>query len=166
MGKKPMTENDVTATARGRITRDYHVGGRVIAQPEASQWDLRRPDLIVIIEYQARNRQWVVHSVESKVDKSYLAYSDYRYIADGVKQASSYKANYRWLAISKEAYNALSNEQWFKLKRDCRRYKYNIGLMVAFKTRADIHVEPGYFPGYYIQHYRDEEWFEKKLGEE
>ena len=164
MTKKPMTEQDVSRTARREIRREYHTNGKVIWHFEAPQWDARRPDLIVIIEYQSRNRQWVVHSVESKVDRRYLTSSDQRYVCDGVKQARSYRANYRWLAISKEVLNDLWDYEWLKLKRDCRGTKHNVGLMVAYRTKVDIYVNPGYVPGYFIPHYRDEEWYEETLG--
>ena len=87
MARKRMTEEDVTKTARRVIKRQYWKGGTVVWHPEARQRDLKRPDTIIIIEYQSQRRQRVIHSVESKVDKRYLLPSDKRFVCDGVKQA-------------------------------------------------------------------------------
>lgn len=164
MARERMTENDVTRTAMREISRRYWAKGTRITHSEAVQRDLSRPDLIVILEYQSQNRQWVVHSVESKVDRRYLTGYDQRKVCDGVKQARTYKANYRWLAISQEVADDLYDYEWRKLRKDCKRTKHNVGLMVALKTKAYIWEQPGYFPGYFIPYYSNEEWYVDALA--
>lgn len=159
-----MTEEDVTKTARRVIKRQYWKGGTVVWHPEARQRDLKRPDTIIIIEYQSQRRQRVVHSVESKVDKRYLLPSDKRFVCDGVKQARSYKANYRWLAVSQQVANDLWDYEWMKLRKDCRGTKHNVGLMVCPKTKADVWIKPGYYPGDFIHYYNDEDWYVKAFA--
>ena len=158
-----MTESDVSNSARKFILRNFWEDGQAKCIPEATQHNLKRPDMLVFIEYQSPKRQWVVHSVESKVNLRDLRVSDYRRVCSGVKQARKYKANYRWLAISKEAYYDLSEEDWDKLIDDCHGTSRNMGLLIAYKTKVDEIVRAGYHPGSWYDYYKDKEWLVEDL---
>jgi len=158
-----MSEGDVSASVRKFILKNYWEDGCAKYIFEATQYNLKRPDLLVFVEYQSPRRQWTIHSVESKVNRRYLTVSDWRYVCSGVKQARSYKANYRWLAISKEAYWDLSDEGWRKLKRDCRGTVRDTGLLIAYKTKVDEVIQAGYHPGSWVEYYRDEDWILEEL---
>jgi len=159
-----MTEIDVSESARNWILQNYHTEGQAKWHFESPQWDGRRPDLLIFIEYHSPRRQWVTHSIESKVRHRYLAVTDYRKTCSGVSQAKSYKANYRWLAISKEMFNTLSDEEWDKLQNDCVRYSKNVGLLVAYKTKVDEIISASYNPGSWIEYYQAMDWFINDLG--
>jgi len=158
-----MSEEDVSNSARKFILRTFWEAGQSTHIYEATQYNLKRPDLLVFIEYQSPRRQWTIHAVESKVRRRYLTVSDRRYVCSGVKQSRSYKANYRWLAISKEVYRDMYDEEWRKLKRDCRGTLRNTGLLVCYKTKVDEVIRAGYHPGSWIQYYRDQDWILKDL---
>lgn len=158
-----MSEEDVSNSARKFIIQNYRKKGQAKYIFEATQYNLKRPDLLIFIEYQSHRRQWTIHSVESKVDRRYLTVSDRRYVCSGVKQARIYKANYRWLALSKEAHADLSTEEWRRLKKDCRGTTRNTGLLVAYKTKVNEIVRAGYHKGSWIGFYQDEDWILKDL---
>lgn len=158
-----MTEVDVSHSARKYILDNFWEDGQAKYISEATQYNLKRPDMLVFVEYQSLKRQWVVHSIESKVDRRYLTVSDLRKVCSGVKQGRSYKANYRWLAISKEVYNDLIDYEWRKLVKDCKGTVRNTGLLIAYKTKVDMSVQAGYYPGSWFDHYIDENWLLEEL---
>lgn len=160
-----MTEDEVSESARKFLVDKYHQAGNVVWHFEATDVDGDRPDLIVIIGYQSPSRQWVVHSVESKAEARSLRVLDRRETLPAVAQARKYYANYRWLAISKEAYGALEGYEWRKLVSDCRKTKHPTGFLVAYKTETDLIVKPGYYPGSWIEYYANEEWYVEQLSD-
>ncbi len=156
-----MTEQEVSEGARDLLLETYG-GGPQIFEPTDIDGD--RPDLIVFVEYQSPNRQWVVHSVESKSDKRTLTVFDHRQTCLAVSQARKYYGNYRWLAVSEDVYWDLEEYQRRKLLRDCRKTKRRTGLLVVSRTNADIIVKPGYHPGSWIDCYKDEDWLLEELS--
>ena len=160
---RKMSEEDVSKSTRRFILRNYWEDGKAKQIFEAPQYNLKRPDLLIFIEYQSPRRQWTIHSVESKVNRRYLTVSDRRFVCSGVKQARTYKANYRWLALSKEVRANLSNDEWQKLKKDCRGTTRNTGLLVAYKTKVNEIVRAGYHSGSWIGFYQDADWILKDL---
>ncbi len=158
-----MSEIDVSTSARKYILKNYWEDGQVKHIFEATQYNLKRPDLMLFFEYQSPRRQWTIHIVESKVNRRDLTVSDLRKVCLGVKQARSYKANYRWLAISKEIYRDLHYSEWRKLIRDCNGTTKNTGLLVCFKTKVDETVRAGYHPGSWFEFYTDMDWLLEDL---
>lgn len=164
MVRRKMTEKDVSRSAGRAIRREYCGGGIRVWQREPIQRNRARPDMIVILEYQSQYRQWVVHTIESKVAKKYLVVSDLRKVCEGVKQARSYEGNYRWLAISQDVCRTLDDDELHNLVFDCKGTKRNTGLMVAYRTKADVYVDPGYYSGYFLGSYREEEEYVKAIS--
>ncbi|MCJ2557292.1 MAG: hypothetical protein LN415_09365 [Candidatus Thermoplasmatota archaeon] len=163
MAKRRMTEDDVSKSAERHIRREFHTEGTAILHPEATQKNMKRPDMIVVIDYQTERRQWVVHSVESKVDRRYLVVRDKRCVCSGVKQAREYKGNFRWLAISQETADDLPDDEWRKLKRDCRNTVHDVGLIVCLRTKAEVWIKPGYHPGDFIHDYKEADEYVRGL---
>jgi len=159
-----MSERDVSESARKHLYREYSERGRVVWQFEAIDTDGDRPDLLVFIEYQSPRRQWVTHSVESKCNRRYVTVSDKRSTCTGVQQARKYYANYRWLAISKDLFNELTDEEWKKLKNDCKRGSPKVGLLIAYKTRVDENIRAGYHQGSWIELYGAKDLFLEQIG--
>lgn len=160
-----MSESEVSRSVRKYLFRMYLQEGIAVWQFEATDIDFDRPDLLFFIEYQSPRRQWVTHSVESKCDKRYVTVSDRRKTCSGVKQARKYYANYKWLAISRDLFNKLTNEEWRKLKKDCKRSFPKVGLLVVYKTKVDEYIEAGYHPKSWIEYYKAQGGILKKIGE-
>lgn len=160
---KKMSEKEVSKSARKHILQNYWEDGQAKYIFEATQYNLKRPDVMIFLEYQSPNRIWTIHCVESKANRRDLTVSDLRQVCSGVKQARSYKGNYRWLAISKEVYRDLYDSEWRKLKRDCRGTTRNTGLLVCYKTKVDKIVRAGYHPGSWVGYYTDMEWLLEDL---
>ncbi len=158
-----MSESEVSNNVRKYLLKEYHQKGQAVWHFEATDTDGDRPDLLLFIEYQSPRRQWVTHSVESKRSRQYIIVSDMRNICSGVQQAKKYYANYRWLAISKDLFYSLTDEEWDKLMSDCERTSKRIGLLVAFKTKVDCYIEPGYFPKSWIEYYRTQDWILEQI---
>ena len=158
-----MSEKEVSTSARKYILQNYWKDGSAKHILEATQYNLKRPDCMIFLEYQSPRRQWTIHIVESKANRRDLTVSDLRKVCSGVKQARSYLANYRWLAISKEAYREIHDSEWRKLKRDCRGTTKNTGLLVCYKTKVDKIVRAGYHPGNWVEHYTDMNWLLEDL---
>ena len=154
-----MIEQEVSNSVRKFILREFHRGGKALWHYEATDTDGYRPDILIVIEYQSPNRQWVAHSVESKVSKHYVVVSDKRKTCSGVKQANNYLANYRWLAISKDVYYDLADDEWEKLQDDCYRYSPRVGLLVAYMTKVELIIQAGYHLGSWIEYYKKADWF-------
>ena len=68
------------------------------------------------------------------------------------------------MAISKDLFNELTNEEWNKLMSDCKRSSLRVGLLVAYKTKVDVYIEAGYHPGSWIEYYKAQEWFLEQIG--
>ena len=158
-----MSEKEVSKSARKYILQNYWEDGQAKYILEATQYNLKRPDLMIFLEYQSPHRQWTIHCVESKANRRDLTVSDLRKVCSGVKQARSYKANYRWLAISKEIYRDLYDSEWRKLIRDCNGTTKNTGLLVCYKTKVDKIVRAGYYPGSWFEYYTDMDWLLEDL---
>ena len=164
MGRE-MSESEVSESVSKCLIREYSPEGKVVWHFEATDTDGDRPDLLLFIEYQSPRRQWVTHSVESKCDKRYVTVSDRRRTCSGVQQARKYYANYRWLAISRDLFYELTDEEWEKLKRDCKRSFPKVGLLVAYKTKADEYIESGYHLGSWIEYYKAQDWILEQIEE-
>lgn len=149
-----MSESEVSKSVRKYLFKKYLQKGIAIWQFEAMDIDFDRPDLLFFIEYQSPRRQWVTHSVESKCNKRFVTVTDMRRTCSGAKQARKYYANYRWLAISRDLFRELTYEEWHKLKKDCRRTYPKTGLLVAYKTKTDKYISPGYHLGSWIEYYQ------------
>ena len=106
-----MSESEVSESVRKYLIKEYSQEGTVVCHFEASDTDGDRPDLLLFVEYQSPRRQWVTHSVESKRAKRYATVSDRRWTCLGVQQARKYYANYRWLAISRDLFYELTDEE-------------------------------------------------------
>ncbi len=100
----------------------------------------------------------MVHTIESKRASAPLVSTDRRRLAPAVAQARKYSGNYRWLAVAVAAYEELSRQDQIRLKNDCRGTKHKVGLLVCWKTKAERLVESGFWPGYWLRHYKDEPW--------
>ncbi len=155
-----MTEEDVSEGARRFLLDNYGDGPQIF---EPIDVDVDRPDLIVVIEHQSPNRQWVIHSIESKADTNPLTIYDHRETCPAVRQARKYYGNYRWLAVSEDAYWGLEDYERRKLLKDCRKTKRRTGLLVVSESDIDIVVKPGYYPGSWVDCYKDEEWILEEL---
>ena len=162
---KKMSEKDVSESAGKYLSREYAEKGNVVWHFEAVDTDGDRPDLLLFIEYQSLRRQWVTHSIESKCNKRYVTVSDMRRTCSGVRQARKYYANYRWLAISRDLCYELTDEEWEKLKNDCRKGSIKVGLLVAYKTRADEEIKAGYHPKSWVEFYKAQDWILEQIGE-
>lgn len=158
-----MSEYEVSESARKYLIREYSTKGTVVCHFEATDTDGDRPDLLVFVEYQSPRRQWVTHSVESKRLRRYVTVPDNRYTCSGVRQAREYYANYSWLAISKELFNGLTDEEWQKLKNDCKSSYPRLGLLVAYKTKVDKYIKAGYYPGDSIKYYKAQDWILEQI---
>jgi len=162
--RKRMSEIEVSKSVRKYLFEKYLQEGVAIWQFEAMDIDFDRPDLLFFVEYQSPRRQWVTHSVESKCAKRYVTVTDKRKTCPGVQQARKYYANYRWLAISRDLFYELTYEEWQKLKKDCRRSYLKTGLLVAYKTKVDKCVNPGYHQGSWIEKYKADGQFVKEVS--
>ena len=159
-----MYESEVSESVRKYLFKKFLQEGVAIWQFEAMDVDFDRPDLLFFIEYQSPRRQWVTHSVESKCDRWYVTVTDKRKTCPGVQQARKYYANYRWLAISRDLFYELTYEEWQKLKKDCKRSYPKTGLLVAYKTKVDKYINPGYHLGSWIEYYKAYGGILKELG--
>ena len=162
---REMSENEISESVRKYLVREFHQKGKAIAHFEATDTDGDRPDLLLFIEYQSPRRQWVTHSVESKRAKRYVTVSDKRRTCSGVQQARKYYANYRWLAISRDLFYELTDEEWEKLENDCKRSFPKVGLLVAYKTKVDEYGEAGYHPRSWIEYYKAQDWILEQIEE-
>jgi hypothetical protein len=88
-----------------------------------------------------------------------------RRTCSGVQQARKYYANYRWLAISRDLFYELTDEEWKKLKNDCRKGSPKVCLLVAYKTRVDEYIKAGYHSGSWIELYKAQDWILEQIGE-
>lgn len=150
-------ELDVTKSALRHIRKNYKGSGEVRWELEPRTWRGLRPDGAVFFGW-SRGKSDMLHTVEAKVDSRDLLSSDKRSISQAVKQARGYPGNYRWLAVGVGAFDELSRGEQLQLKRDCRRTKHNVGLLICWKTKSDALVSPGYWPGYWLNRYEDEPW--------
>lgn len=162
---REMSENEISESVRKYLIREYSQRGTIVWHFEATDTDGDRPDLLLFIEYQSPRRQWVTHSIESKRARRYVTVSDRRRTCLGVHQARKYYANYRWLAISKDLFHELTDEEWQKLISDCRRSFQRVGLLVTYKTRVDEYIEARYHPGSWIEYYKAQNWILEQISE-
>ena len=160
-----MSENEVSESVGRYLSKEYSEKGIAVLHFEAVDTDGDRPDLLVFIEYQSPRRQWITHSVESKCNKRYVTVSDMRRTCLGVHQARKYYANRRWLAISQDLFNELTDVEWWNLKTDCRRGAPRVGLLVAYKTKVDKYIEAGYHSGSWVEFYKSQDWILEQIGE-
>ncbi len=160
-----ISERDAVRSAVRLVREEYHEeGDRIYRQFEAVDWYGKRPDAILIFEW-CRGKWWMVHTIEAKRDSGTLITSDWRHVVPVVAQARSYRGNYRWLAVTAYAWEELDHWARFKVKKDCRRQKHNLGLIVCWKTKAEMLIESGYWPGFQLDYFKDAEWYIERLSQ-
>lgn len=152
-----LSEKDVSKSAIKFIRWNYDEGDEYRYQFEPVRWDGTRPDAVLVLEW-CRGKRDRVHTIESKRDYRALISWDRRKVAPAVAQARRYSGNYRWLAVSHESFGKLTRDEEIQLKKDCRRTKHNVGLLVCWKTKSELLVEPGYWPRDWLCDYVDEPW--------
>lgn len=59
----------------------------------------------------------------------------------------------------------LTDEEWKKLKSDCKRGSPKVGLLVAYKTKVDVYIEAGYHPGSWVEYYQAQDWILQQIIE-
>jgi hypothetical protein len=160
-----MTEIEVSENAKRYLVRNFQPDGTTVCYFEATDIDNYRPDLLLFFEFQSPKRQWVTHSVESKRSRRYVTVLDGRKTCSAVKQARKYYANYKWLAISKDLYYDLTDEEFAKLKRDCKRCFPRIGLLISYKSKVEEWVSAGYNAGSWIDYYKEQNWITNGIDE-
>jgi hypothetical protein len=158
-----MDETQVTRRALRFLLREYVEGHGLYPTREVADEDGARPDKIIVVlrddleadEIESLAPEHLhVHSVESKVARSYLIGPDHT----GVAQARDYFGHYRWLAVPVNA--DLDEDEWDELAEECRAH--GVGLLAIGHKDADVLVEAELNDGdHFVRYARWEEMLEE-----
>ncbi len=159
-----ISECDAVRSASKLVRAEYlEEGDRFYRQFEAVDWYGKRPDALLVFEW-CRGKWWMAHTVEAKRSSNSLITDDWRRVVPAVAQARSYRGNYGWLAVTTSAWDELDYWGRAKVRKDCTRQKHNLGLILCWKTKAEMLIGSGYWPGFQLEYFKDADWYIELLS--
>lgn len=150
-------ESEIAESALRFLRKEYEDAGETRWEFQPRTWVRGVPDAVIVFEW-SRGKSYMIHTIEAKTNPRTLVSDDKRRVSSAVSEARQYPGNYRWLVVSHKTISELSRHEEIELKRACRRTKRNLGLLTGWKTKSEMLVRSGYWPGYWLNRYENESW--------